>query len=63
MMTKQIKLLTITCLAGWLIFSLSAAPVSVFAPGEIWRDTSGNPITRTAAAFFITTVFITGMAS
>ncbi|MEI7534032.1 MAG: glycosyl hydrolase family 43, partial [Verrucomicrobiae bacterium] len=44
MMTKQIRLLTITYLAGWLTLSLSAAPVSAFAPGEIWRDTSGHPI-------------------
>lgn len=38
------KFLTIACLAGWLTLSLTAAPAPVFLPGEVWRDTAGEPI-------------------
>lgn len=38
------KLLTAACLAGWLTLSFTSSAASVFKPGEIWRDTSGEPI-------------------
>ena len=44
MMTKPIRLFAIACLAGWLTLTLSALAVPFFLPGEVWRDTSGNPI-------------------
>ncbi len=39
---KRIQLLIIACLAGGLTPSAPAAPA--FVPGEVWRDTAGEPI-------------------
>ncbi len=43
-MTQKIKLFIIAGLAGWLAFTATAQPTTAFAPGEVWRDTAGQPI-------------------
>ncbi len=40
---KQIQFTIIGCVAGWLTLSAPAA-VPEFLPGEVWRDTAGQPI-------------------
>lgn len=56
----RMLLLVVVCI-GLLPIQMRAQKNSYIIPGEVWKDTDGNPINAHGGYFFTTTVLTTGM--
>lgn len=56
----RMLLLVVVCI-GLLPIQMRAQKNSYIIPGEVWKDTDGNPINAHGGDFFTTTVLTTGM--
>lgn len=58
----KLLLLFVICV-GLLPVAVQAQENTEFIPGEVWKDTDGNPINAMVAGFFITMALTIGMVN